>query len=354
MTLRVLVVGRGAVGSFLGGTLAAGGADVTLLGRPGQAQADGSSGDEHGELRIHGPHGSRTVPVRRLDDLADAPTPDLAILAVKTFDLGTALTRIAHWPDVPVLTIQNGVGAEEIAIETRRSALMAGSLTSAVEPMPDGVRLLRTGGLGIAQVRDDADGRAAALSPMLVAAVLAGGLPVRVYPDPVAMKWSKLLANLVANATGALLDMEPGDIYADPLTYAIERRQLREAVAVMDAIGVRPVDLPGASVRLLLRGLALPAAIGRPVVARAIAGARGGKSPSLRLHLLAGRGAPTEVRWLNGAVARVGREHGIEVPVNTRLEALVDEAAADPVRWSWFRERPDRLRDALGAASGRG
>ena len=44
-----------------------------------------------------------------------------------------------------------------------------------------------------------------------------------------------------------------------------------------------------------MRGLALPVAIGRPIVSRAIAGARGGKSPSLRLHVRSqGAGVPTE------------------------------------------------------------
>ena len=162
------------------------------------------------------------------------------------------------------------------------------------------------------------------------------------------MKWSKLLGNLVGNATSAILDMDPGDIYADPRTYPIERRQLHEAVAVMKALGLRPVSLPGADVSLLLRGLALPVAIGRPIVSRAIAGARGGKSPSLRLHVrIQDAGVPTEARWLNGAVADAGARTGTPTPVNAGLAALVDECAADAGRAAWFAGRPDRLVEAL-------
>ena len=120
----------------------------------------------------------------------------------------------------------------------------------------------------------------------------------------------------------------------------------------MRSLGLRPVSLPGADVSLLLRGLALPVAIGRPIVSRAIAGARGGKSPSLRLHVrIQDAGMPTEARWLNGAVADAGARTGTPTPVNEGLAALVDECAADAGRAAWFAGRPDRLVEALASRS---
>jgi len=228
--------------------------------------------------------------------------------------------------------------------------LLAASLTTAVEPLPDGVRRMRTGGVGVAVVGGDGTASAGPIADLLAASWTRAGLPARVYPDAAAMKWSKLLGNLVGNATSAILDMDPGTIYADRRTYPVERDQLREAVAVMRALGLRPVSLPGADVSLLLRGLALPVAIGRPIVSRAIAGARGGKSPSLRLHVRRdAAGVPTEARWLNGAVAAAGERVGVHTPVNAGLSALVEELAADPGRAAWFAGRPDRLADALEA-----
>jgi 2-dehydropantoate 2-reductase len=161
------------------------------------------------------------------------------------------------------------------------------------------------------------------------------------------MKWSKLLANLVGNATSAILDMDPAAIYADRRTYAIERRQLLEALAVMRALGLKPVRLPGADVGMLLRGIRLPPVIGRRLVARGIGGARGGKSPSLRLHVRGGGSGPTEVRWLNGAVAEAGSRTGVPTPVNGALATIVDEVAADPARATYFAGWPDRLADAI-------
>ncbi len=344
--LRVVVIGAGAVGSFLGGMLAAAGHDVTLLTR---RPNDGSDADR---LRLEGPGDNRTVvQVRRTHAVAGIADPDLVIVAVKSPDLAGAVASAAHWPRTPLVTVQNGVGAEETAAAARASAILAGSLTTAVEPIRGGVRRRSAGGMGVAVVRGD--DHAHALAARLATAWTAAGLPARTYADAAAMKWSKLLANLVGNATSAILDLDPGAIYADRQGYEIERRQLHEAVAVMHAMGRQPVALPGAHVRLLLRGLSLPESLGRPLVSRAIAGARGGKSPSLRLHVRGGGSGPTEAPWLNGAVAAAGGRLGVPVPVNTFLAALTDEVAADPERADWFAGRPDRLAEALEASTTR-
>jgi len=343
--LRVVVVGAGAVGSFLGGTLAATGVDVTLLGRRPYA------GPDAGALKLHEPSGNRTVTLRRASDPADIAAADLAIVAVKAFDLETALETTRRWPGAAILTAQNGVGAEAVADAwiPYPAPLLAGSLTTAVEPAEDGTRRLRTGGIGVAVVRDDEAGAGAGLATRLVAAWTAGGLPAVLCRDADAMKWSKLLANLVGNATSAILDMDPAAIYADKRSYAIERAQLLEALAVMRALGLKPVGLPGADVRMLLRGIRLPAVVGRPLVARGIGGARGGKSPSLRLHVRGGGTGPTEVRWLNGAVAAAGARVGVPTPVNEALTAIVDEVAVDPTRAAHFAGWPGRLAEAVAA-----
>lgn len=340
-----VVVGAGAVGSFLGGTLAAAGWDVTLLRRRGSG--DGSSVP----LVIDGPKRRRmTVPVRRAGSPDAAPaTPDVVIVAVKMYDLGGALESAARWPDAPLATAQNGVGAEEAAAAARTSPLIALSLTTAVESTAEGVARRRTGGLGIAPVRGDT----AALRHELADAFADGGLPTVACGDAVAMKWSKLLANLVANASSGLLDMDAGVVWADPAGFDLERRQLREALAVMHALGLGVVSLPGGQVGVLLAGLRLPAAIARPVTALAIGRARGGKPPSLRIRLRGGGAGPTEVRWLNGAVAEAGTRLGVATPVNAALTSLVDEAAQDPAAADRWRGNPAALRDvAIGWRDG--
>ena len=88
---------------------------------------------------------------------------DLAIVAVKAFDLEAALATTRRWPGAAVLTTQNGVGAEAVADAwiPYPAPLLAASLTTAVEPADDGVQRLRTGGIGVAVVRDDEAGAGA-------------------------------------------------------------------------------------------------------------------------------------------------------------------------------------------------
>ncbi|MFH1475290.1 MAG: 2-dehydropantoate 2-reductase [Chloroflexota bacterium] len=337
---RVAVLGAGAVGTLLGGLLASAGDDVVLV----DPRVAPDAGDE---IVIHQPDGRRVAArVRRAaSPTALAVAPDLAILAVKTFDIAAALGDLRTWPGTPVLTIQNGVGAEDLVASARPGVgHVAGSLTAPVErPGAHEVRWRGRGGLGLAPVA----GSVGRLVDELVAAFTAAGLPARRLGDARAMKWSKLVANLVGNALSALADRDPGAVYADPALFDLERRQLLEALAVMRAQGLGVVALPGANVPLLALGVRLPAPLSRRILARIVGGARGGKSPSLRLHLRGGAGGPSEVAWLNGAVGRAGAALGVPTPVNDALAELVDAAAVDPDLAATLAAEPARIVDLV-------
>ena len=337
-----LVVGGGAVGTLLAWALAAGGRDVAIVRR-----------------RLEVPARRATVTVLDRDgkaasaDVTEIPSPDaletapeVIVFAVKAFDLADAAASCAAWPTAPALTVLNGVGAEEIVAEARPAGgLIAGSVTASVELTGERtVARLNNGGVALAAASRGVN----ELTDSLVAAVAAAGLRAARVADPAAMKWSKLVANLVGNASSAILDMSPAEIYANPAAFAIERRQILEALAVMRRLGLRPVALPGANVPLLAFGVRFPAVIARPVMGRIIGGARGRKDPSLRIHANSGAG-PSEVQWLNGAVARATEGLGGAAPVNRRLTELVEEVLTNPERRAWFRGRPDRLVEAVAS-----
>jgi 2-dehydropantoate 2-reductase len=341
---RILVVGGGAVGSFLAGVLAIGGERVVLVDR--RAEPIGP-----GPLAILDPGGRRLeAVVERVRSVVDVDgPPDAIVFAVKMFDLDRVLDECGRWPTVVGLTIQNGVGAEEAALERRPGAgLVAGSITTPLERSADGpVAWRRRGGLALAPVRDPAD----PLIATVRAAAEIAGLPTARLTDWRAMKWSKLLANLVGNATSALVDLDPSAVYADPSLFRIERRQLLEALAVMDGLGIRPVALPGAAVPWLGRAARLPEPLARLALGRVVGGARGGKMPSLRQHLRSGSG-PSEVGWLDGGVARAGEAAGVATPVNRRLAELVDRAASDPAFRIELAGHPDRVIAAVAGPDG--
>jgi 2-dehydropantoate 2-reductase len=223
----------------------------------------------------------------------------------------------------------------------------------------DEIRWLGKGGLGLSAVTPDAKPSVRALKREFNRV----GFRTAELRDPSSMKWSKLVANLIGNATGAVLDMDADEIYRDPRLFAIERRQLIEALDVMRQLGLKPVALPGAAVPWLARVVRLPAFLSRPILARIVGGARAGKLPSLRVHIRAVEagvppitavaGEPTEVHWMNGAVARFGVVTDVPTPVNSLLAELVDEVAADPKRRAALRGNPDRLlAELLGTTDG--
>src|SRR5512135_966150 len=108
---RLLVVGGGAVGSFLGTLLALEGYRVTLV-RPF------GPGKGPGPILLRKPDGSRSsVDVNRVLRVEEAAEPDLILVGVKMPVLREALAPTLRWPATPTLTVQNGIGAEPIAGE---------------------------------------------------------------------------------------------------------------------------------------------------------------------------------------------------------------------------------------------
>jgi len=337
-----LVVGGGAVGSLVGWALARGGRDVALVRRshdgPPQT-ASLTSIDRNGE--------ATTVTVTEVRSPSDLPAaPELIVIAVKVFDVEAAAQSCAAWPDVVVLSVSNGVGAEEIVRRVRPAAgLIAGSVTASVELSGERtVSRLNRGGIAVAPAAGDPR----QLANALAGAFRTAGLRSARLDDARSMKWSKLVANLVGNATSAIVGRPPAEVYADPLGYEVERRQVREAVAVIRRSGLRLLALPGADVRLLDLATRLPRPLARRILTHVVGGARGGKAPSLLLHARSGGGVRSEVEWLNGAVARAAADLGGRAAVNERLTALVGEVLADDDRKAWFDGRVDRLAAEVG------
>ena len=341
--LRVLSFGAGAIGTYVGGSLALQGHAVVFLERP-EIAADlrqrGLCLNLHcREERLPGPSLASTLE----EALATGPF-DVAIFALKSFDTPGALEDLRPFADAlpPILDLQNGVENEPaLAAAFGPQKVIAGTVTSAIGRRDAGdIVLERLRGIGVAAGHS--------LSTRLVSELNAAGLNARLYPNAAAMKWSKLVTNLLSNATSAILDMSPAEIFAHPDLYRLEILQLREALAVMAAQGIRPVDLPGTPVRLLAFAVrALPPNISRPLLQRAVGAGRGGKMPSFHIDLHSGRGK-SEVDYLNGAVVRFGERMGIPTPANRLLNATLLALTAGEIPLDAYRGRPERLVGGIG------
>jgi 2-dehydropantoate 2-reductase len=234
------------------------------------------------------------------------------------------------------------VGNEEtLAAAAGADRVISGAITISVSLARAGVVRQHTAGGGIALAPVGPAASQPAL-PGLAAAFRQAGFRIGLQRDYRAMKWSKLLLNLVANVSSAILDLPPGAIVRDPRLFRLEREAFREAVHVVRGLGLRPVALPGYPVPLLARVMAAPPWVGRALLGRRIGGGRGAKMPSLWEDLERGRDR-SEVEVLNGAVAREGARLGIPTPVNAMLTDLLLAIAAGARSRDAFRRNPEAL-----------
>lgn len=340
--LRVLSIGAGAIGTYIGGSLALSGCSVVFLERPEVAAALRENG-----MQLGLPGGERHLAgISVVDTLPEAFAEagfDVMLFALKSFDTAAALEKLAPYGDhlPPVLCVQNGVDNEpRIAAVIGEDRVIGGTVTSAIGRRGTGnIVVERLRGVGIETGHE--------ISSRLLEAFDRAGLQPRGYSRRGDMKWSKLLTNLVANATAAILDFTPADVFSHPGLYRLEMEQLRETLRVMRAGGLRVVDLPGTPVRLLALGTRLPAAAARPLMVRAVGGGRGGKMPSLHIDLHGSRGQ-SEVDDLNGAVARYGQRVGVDTPVNRMLTEILMKLTRGEISLDAYARRPERLLDAFG------
>ncbi|HEX9091682.1 MAG TPA: ketopantoate reductase C-terminal domain-containing protein [Anaerolineales bacterium] len=157
------------------------------------------------------------------------------------------------------------------------------------------------------------------LSNTLAQALTESGLNAHLISSAAGMKWSKMLTNLLANASSAILDMTPSEILRHLKLYELEIAQLREAIRVMQAHHIPIIDLPGVQVKYFTWIVKnIPPMVSRLLLASVAGGGRGQKMPSFHIDLHSGRGN-SEVDYLNGAVVRFGRQASIPAPVNQWL-----------------------------------
>ena len=347
--MNLLVFGAGAIGTYIGGTLALADHRVVFLEQPKAVQELSQNGlvldlsVDRGRWNGEDPSSAvyRPSSVEFVSSIEEALVKgpfDAAIFALKSFDTAVALEEMRPYADQlpPVLCFSNGVDNEPaIAAVLGESKVIAGTVTSAVGRRGVGnIVLERLRGVGVA------DGHP--LSLFLNEGLKAAGLNARLFPRAADMKWSKMLTNLPGNATAAILDMTPAEIFAHPGLFRLEMRILRETLAVMRSNRLRVVNLPGVPVKALVLGTHLPEFIARPLMLKAVGGGRGGKMPSFHIDLHSGRGR-SEVDWLNGAVVRYGEKSGVPAPVNKLLTETLLALTQGDIPLTRFHRQPENL-----------
>jgi len=309
--LNWLIFGAGAIGTYIGASLITHGENVVFLERPqivSLLRQEGLKLNLHGqEQRILHPDIYASIP-----EVLSLGTFDVAVFALKSYNTKTVIDNITPFKSSfpPILCFQNGVENEAIIGQVfGTDKVIAGTVTSSIGRRgPGNVTLERQRGIGIASGHP--------LSMSIHQIFNRAGFNVHLFTSPSNMKWSKMLTNLLANASCAILDMTPSEILRNSALYHVEINQIREALAVMDILHIRPVELPGTPVRLFAWAVRhLHPTISKPLISRIAGRGRGQKMPSFHIDLRSGR-QNSEVDYINGAVARFGDQLNIATPVN--------------------------------------
>ena len=283
------MLGAGAIGSLYGAKLVAEN-DVTLIGRAEHVGAINTRG-----LRIEGVE-SRVVPVRAATAIEKIGSNALILLTTKVTDGAVALAPIAPLvgEDTTILCLQNGLGSERIAraaVGDRAPVLRGITQFGAIFESPGVIQFMAPGYTLIEQ-HERSDRIARTFSD--------AGLDCRVSANIAADVWHKLVINCVVNPITAILGCEVGGI-ANPQLDPLKQLVIDECVAVAATQGVTfEVDF--------MREIS---EVFRP-----------SRNLASMLQDLR-RGHPTEIDYLNGAVATLGPRHGIECPVNDALTKII-------------------------------
>lgn len=351
--LDVLVFGAGAIGTYIGGSLALTGHQLVFVEQPkavDDLRERGLRLDLTLDERRKTKDVSRIDPasfriVSTLEDALRYGPFDVALFALKSFDTPAALEGMRPFADKmpPLLCLSNGVANEPAIAEVLGSdKVIYGTVTTAIGRRGAGdIVLERLRGVGVAKGHP--------LSEKLHNAFNKAYLNSRLYENAASMKWSKMLTNLIANPTSAILDMTAAEVFANRDLYKLEIEMLRECLAVMKAQNIEVVDLPGTPVRALAFATTLPLWLSKPLLSRAAGAGRGAKMPSFHIDLYSGRGK-SEVEYLHGAVVRAGEKFKVPTPVNKILTQTLLALTNKEIPLEEFAHKPEKL---LSKAAGR-
>ena len=298
MIRRVCVVGAGVIGSLLAAHLARVAEVVVLTRREEHARALGVEG-----LRVSG-RSDFVASVTASVDPAALGSVDLAIVATKATDVEAAAERLAgSFSCAAVMTVQNGIGAEEIV---RRHGdwplISAVTFMSGTRHSDTHVEYILDTETWLGPYGDTPFELVQEAAELIVR----GGLRAVALPDLRPAQWSKLIFNATVNSVSALTGLPHDAHFA-----------ARERVS----------DLGHLVYELVAEGKRVAAAAGvelhdDPWEMNVLATRRGSAHyPSMLEDVEARR--PTEVELITGALVREAERTGVAAPLHTALYRLV-------------------------------
>lgn len=316
MSKKICVYGAGSIGCYVGGRLAATGANVNFVGR--QRLAD--------EINKNGLHltdylgADYSVDAKHIDYSTEpnvAAEADLILVTVKsaaTEEVGRLLHPIIR-ADAIVVSFQNGLhNAEVLSEQLPGRTVLTGMVQYNV--LNRGQGAFHQGSEGGLEASSHF-----ALKPFLSAFDKAG-LNLELHDNMRSIQWAKLLLNL-NNPVNALSGL--------PLKEELSQRDYRRCVALaqteclhlLDQAGIKPAKLTPLPPHWIPKLLCVPDWLFRLLANKMLEIDPLARS-SMWEDLEAGR--RTEIDWINGEVVKLAESLNQTAPINSRLITLIRDA----------------------------
>jgi 2-dehydropantoate 2-reductase len=298
-SMKIAIVGPGAIGSLFAGMLSRGGHEVWLLDRqPDRARLISRRG-----IWISGVTGEFNAHVRVTVDPEEAGTAGLVLIAVKSYDTEQA-ARSAEplmGPESVALSLQNGLGNIDALVSVFGEQRVVGGVTSqgATLIAPGQVRHAGQGATTIGELSGELTQRLRDIA----AAFSASGMHTELSADLQSVLWGKLAVNAGVNAVATLAQVRNGGILESRHLRELVRAAVRETVEV--AAGKR-IEMPEADMESYAEGICQRTADNVNSMLQDVR-----------------RQRRTEVDAINGAVVREGEAAGVPTPTNSVLASLI-------------------------------
>ncbi len=293
VVMRVAVYGTGGTGGYFGGRLAHAGEDVVFIARGEHLRAIRDKG-----LKVTSIKGDFVIqPAQATESPAEVGAVDVVLLGVKAWQVPEAAEAMRPMigQETVVVPTQNGVeAAPQLVAALGRRHVLGG--VAKIISFIDGPGHIKHAGaepfLAFAELDNVPSERTERLRQMFTTA----GVLVKVPTDIHAAIWEKFLMVAAWGGVGAATRVPVG-----VLRQVDESRQLlkRAMLEIRSVAGARQIQLPEAAVDKALSFIdALP------------------ENATNSLQRDIAEGKPSELEAWSGAVVRLGREVGVETPVN--------------------------------------
>ena len=294
--MRILVFGTGGVGGYFGGRLARVGEEVTFIARGEHLRAIQAKG-----LRVDSTDGDFVIyPAKATDDVSEVGETDLVVLGVKAWQVPEAARAIKPivGSKTTVLPLQNGVEAVPQLVKELGQENVIGGLCRIVSFVVAPGHIRHAGfkpSIIIAEIDNQRTERITKIEEVFKRA----GLEITIAADIQVALWTKFLFIASFSGVGAMANAPAGVVRSDPKWRAQILKAMEEIYALAHARGIK---LPPDSIDKVMASVdALP----------------GDATSSMQRDIAAAK--PSELEAQNGAVVRMARETGIEVPTHTLI-----------------------------------